>query len=124
MSTSGKEKSTKTDAKGSGDPEEIRDDIEQTRDELGETVAALAAKTDVKQQAHAKADELKEQAGAKAQEMKAKATALGDKAKEAAPDSAGEGLQQAQRLAQENPVPMGLAGAFVGGLLLGRMLWR
>ena len=31
-------------------PEEIRDEIEQTREELGDTVETLAAKTDVKMQ--------------------------------------------------------------------------
>lgn len=108
---------TAVDAKGTDDPEEIRDDIEQTRDELGETVAALAEKTDVKQQAQAKAEELKGQATAKVRE-------LGDKAKEIAPDSASEGMQRAQRIAQENPMPMALAGTFLAGFLLGRLFSR
>ena len=38
----------------SGDPEEIRREIEATREELGDTVAALAAKADVKSQARQK----------------------------------------------------------------------
>jgi ElaB/YqjD/DUF883 family membrane-anchored ribosome-binding protein len=108
---------TAVDAKGTGDPEEIRNDIEQTRDELGETAAALAEKTDVKQQAQAKVEELKGQATAKARE-------LGDKAKEVAPDSAEEGMHQAQRIAQENPVPMALAGTFLAGFMLGRLFSR
>ncbi|HEY6550529.1 MAG TPA: DUF3618 domain-containing protein, partial [Solirubrobacterales bacterium] len=85
---------TTTGAVESRDPEEIREDIEQTREELGGTVAAMAEKTDVKQQAQAKTEELKGQASAKAKE-------LSEKAKEVAPDSAGEGVEQAQRLAQE-----------------------
>jgi hypothetical protein len=44
------------------DKEAIRDEIEHTREDLGETVAALSAKTDVKAQASAKADELKQRA--------------------------------------------------------------
>lgn len=79
-------------------PAEIRHEIEDTREELGETVAAVAEKTDVRKQAQAKKDELKELATEKASEAKAKA--------------------------QENPVPMAIAGAFVAGLVLGRMLWR
>jgi ElaB/YqjD/DUF883 family membrane-anchored ribosome-binding protein len=106
------------------DPEEIREEIEETRAELGETVSEVAAKTDVKKQAQAKTDELKEQAGAKAQEAKAKAQELGEKAKEVAPDSAGEGVQQAQRVARENPVPVALAGAFLAGIVLGRLTSR
>jgi hypothetical protein len=43
-------------------PEQIEADIERTRAELGDTVEALAAKTDVKARAQAKADELKEKA--------------------------------------------------------------
>lgn len=109
---------------GPRDPEDIRKDIESTRAELGETVSEVAAKTDVGKQAKAKTDELKEQAGAKAQEAKAKAREFGGKAREIAPDSAGEGVQQAQQVARENPVPVALAGAFLAGLVLGRLTSR
>jgi hypothetical protein len=37
-------------------PEEIRQDIARTREELGDTVEALASKTDVKGQARAKVE--------------------------------------------------------------------
>lgn len=104
-------------AKESLDPEQIREDIEQTREELGETVAAVAGKTDVKRQAQAKAEELKGQAGAKAKE-------LSEKAKEVAPDSAAEGVEQAQRLAKENPMPLAFAGVFLAGVVFGRLLSR
>jgi hypothetical protein len=118
MSASEKGKSsTATGAKESRDPEEIREDIEQAREELGDTVAAMAEKTDVKRQTQAKAGELKGQAGAKAKE-------LSDKAKEAAPDSAAEGMHQAQRLAKENPTPLAFAGVFLVGVVIGRLLSR
>lgn len=55
-SESGKS-STATGADESREREEIREDIEQTREELGETVAAVAEKTDVKQQAQRLAKE-------------------------------------------------------------------
>lgn len=45
---------------------EIQADIEKTRDELGQTVEALAAKTDVKARAHDKATETKERVAEKA----------------------------------------------------------
>lgn len=118
MSASEKSKSsTAAGTRDSRDPEEIREDIEQTREELGDTVAAMAEKTDVKQQTRAKAEELKGQAGAKARE-------LSDKAKEVAPASAGDGVRQAQQLAQENPMPLALAGAFLAGVVLGSLLSR
>jgi len=99
------------------DPAQIREEIEETRGELGETVAAVAEKTDVKQQAQAKADELKSQASEKVKEV-------GEKAKEAAPESATEGVQQAQHLAQENPVPLAIGAAFLVGVVVGRLLSR
>jgi hypothetical protein len=109
--------STATGAGESREPEQIREDIEQTREELGDTVAAMAEKTDVKRQAQAKAEELKGQAGAKAKE-------LSEKAKEVAPDSAAEGVQQAQQLAKENPMPLAFAGVFLAGVVFGRLLSR
>jgi ElaB/YqjD/DUF883 family membrane-anchored ribosome-binding protein len=83
---------------GTRDPAEIREEIEEARGELGETVAAVAEKTDVKQQAQAKADELKSQATEKAEE--------------------------AQRLAQENPMPLAIGAAFLVGVVIGRLLSR
>jgi ElaB/YqjD/DUF883 family membrane-anchored ribosome-binding protein len=105
-------------------PEEIRKDIEGTREELGETVAAVAEKTDVKKQAQAKKEELKEQASAKAEEAKDKAKEIRDKAKDAAPDSAQQGVEQVQRVAADNPLPMAVAGGFLAGLIVGRLLSR
>ena len=43
-------------------PEEIQQEIEQTREHLGQTVEELAAKADVKARARAKATELKARA--------------------------------------------------------------
>ena len=51
-------------------PEEIQSDIESTREKLGDTVEALAAKTDVKEQAHRQADAVKAQAQEKVGEAK------------------------------------------------------
>jgi ElaB/YqjD/DUF883 family membrane-anchored ribosome-binding protein len=106
------------------DPAKIRGEIEDARAELGETVAAVAEKTDVKRQVQAKKGELKGQAARKANEAKAKVEEATGKVVEAAPESATEGVQQAQRLAQENPVPLAIAGAFVAGLVLGRLFSR
>jgi hypothetical protein len=116
-------------------PDDIRDDIEQTREELGDTAAALAQKADVKGQtkakaskakgkAKAKATEAKQKASTKAEAMKQTAAAKKDevagKAQEATPDSVGTGVQQAQRYARENPAALAIGGAFVAGFFLGR----
>jgi ElaB/YqjD/DUF883 family membrane-anchored ribosome-binding protein len=124
MSAADKGSIRTVDEQSTRDPAEIREEIEETRGELGETVAAVAEKTDVKQQAQAKADELKGQAADKAEEAKAKARQIGEKAKEAAPESAGEGVQQAQQLAQENPVPLAIGAAFLVGVVVGRLFSR
>jgi chromosome segregation ATPase len=105
-------------------PEEIHAEIEGTREELGDTVAAVTEKTDVKKQAQAKVEDVKAQAAEKADEAKLKAKELADKAKAAAPESPAEGVQQAQTLAKQNPQPLAIAGAVVGLLVLWRLLRR
>jgi ElaB/YqjD/DUF883 family membrane-anchored ribosome-binding protein len=109
-------------------PEEIREDIEQSREELGDTVADVADKADIKKQAKSKVGGIKEQAGAKADTAKQKATAKKDeiagKAKQAAPESAEAAAQQAQQFAQENPVPLAIAGAFIAGFAVAKLLSR
>ena len=57
-------------------PEQIRADIDKTRAELGDTVEALAEKTDVKARAKAKAEEVKARVQASAPESPREAEAL------------------------------------------------
>lgn len=98
-------------------PDEIREDIEQTREEMGETVEALAEKADVKGQAQAKADETKQRIRGKAEEARAKlADASPEQAKAAAGNVAGT--------AQERPLPFAVGGAFLAGLIVGRLMGR
>jgi len=52
---------------------QLRADIERTRQQLGETAEALAAKADVKAQAKQKANQLKNQAAARANQVKEQA---------------------------------------------------
>jgi ElaB/YqjD/DUF883 family membrane-anchored ribosome-binding protein len=116
-------------SQGSGDtgearkPEQIEEEIEQTREELGDTVAAVTEKADVKKQAKAKVSDAKKRATAKKEAAKEKATATKErataKAKEATPESAHAGMQRAQELARENPLPVIVGIAVVGGFVLG-----
>lgn len=105
-------------------PEEIREDIEETREQLGDTAAAVAQKTDVKQQAKAKVSGVKEKASAKADSVKQTATAKREEVAEKAPDSAGAAVQRAQRFAQENPAALAVGGAFIAGFALGKLRSR
>jgi ElaB/YqjD/DUF883 family membrane-anchored ribosome-binding protein len=53
-------------------PDDIRKDIEHTREELADTAAALAEKADVKARAQEKVEETKARAHVKVDETKAK----------------------------------------------------
>lgn len=99
------------------DPDQIRDQIEATREELGDTVEALAAKADVKAQAKQKLDETRETVSQRTDEI------LG-KAKEISPDSALNAASGATQKAKENPVPVAAIVAFAGGFLIGRLTAR
>jgi chromosome segregation ATPase len=107
-------------------PEEIRADIEQTREDLGDTVEALAAKTDVKARARERAQALKADATAKKDELAAKV-----KPQQSSPGSDGGLPAQAQRASQKalatakhNPVAVAAVGALVVGYLVGRRSGR
>ncbi|MET9394510.1 DUF3618 domain-containing protein [Streptomyces sp. NPDC006624] len=56
-------------------PEELREQVERTRHELGGTVQALADRTDVRARAREKAVAVREQAGTKAQAWSGQARA-------------------------------------------------
>jgi ElaB/YqjD/DUF883 family membrane-anchored ribosome-binding protein len=98
-------------------PEQIEADIERTRRELGDTVAAVAEKADVKAQAKQKVDE------AKARLTDKKDDVL-HRSREAAPDSAGDGAEKVARVASENRRPLIIAGAVLVAFLLGRAAGR
>jgi len=105
--------------------DELRDEIEHTREELGETVEALAAKTDVKAQAKAKIEDVKHDAKAKVADVKdraasAKGSTTTPEVKQRATAVGG----QLKRTAAENPVTTKIAGAFLAGLLTGVLLKR
>jgi hypothetical protein len=53
--------------------DQLRADIERTRQQLGETAEVLAAKADVKAQAKRKANRLKDQATARAHQVREQA---------------------------------------------------
>ncbi|WP_063736933.1 DUF3618 domain-containing protein [Streptomyces sp. RTd22] len=83
-------------------PEELREQVEQTRQKLGETVNALAAKTDVKGGAKEKAADVKRQAGAKAEELKTKAADAASQVQDKLPEPVREKAAQGARGAREN----------------------
>jgi len=130
------------------DPEQIRDEIEQTRQEMGETVGAISYKTDLKSRTRDKVSDTKEKITGKASDVKDRVTGSAadvkdrvtgpssggdsgpsalstatDKLHSATPD-ADEVKRKARRaasVAQENP--LGLAvGSIALGFLAGALI--
>lgn len=94
-------------------PEQIQAEIDAARAELGDTVATVAEKADLKAQARQRVDEAK-------QAVRARREQLLHRAKAGTPDSANAGMRQAASRARENPVPLAVGGALLVGFLLGR----
>lgn len=124
-STAGKEVTGDDDAPaadGDRTPEQVREEIEQTRAELGDTVAALAEKTDVKAQAHQAVDDVKASVTGKVSSIQGsvsdRAQTFAASAQEATPDSAKDAGQRAWRLIQANAAPIAVALAV--GVWIGR----
>jgi len=105
------------DAQETRTPDEIRSDIDDTREEVGDTVEALAAKTDVKTQARERIDEIKGNVRAKADQAKAKAQST-------TPESAQQGGEQLVAKVRENPIPVALGAAVLVAFLIGRRTGR
>ena len=98
------------------DPSTIRKDIEETRERMGDTVDALAYKSDVKARA-------KDSVSDKVDAVKSMITGAGDSVSEATP-STGEVKQTAREavgVAQENPLGLAIGAAAVG-FLAGMMI--
>jgi hypothetical protein len=100
-------------AEATRSPEEIRADIDTTREQVGDTVEALAEKTDVKAQMQQHVETAKENVRAKAGEARTKLQA-------STPATAQEGGRQAVAKVRENPAPVVLGGAVLVAFLLGR----
>jgi ElaB/YqjD/DUF883 family membrane-anchored ribosome-binding protein len=116
------------------DPERIREGIEQTREELGETVDALAAKADIKAQAKQRADERKqalrnqqeraqEALRKRQQRAQEKASAVRERMSNATPEDAKEIAGRAAAAAERRPLPA-IGGALIVGVFLGWALGR
>jgi hypothetical protein len=99
------------------DPRAIQRDIDATRHEMGDTVEALAEKTDVKAQTQRKIAEVRQTIDAKRDELMGKT-------RSATPDSASSAAGSVQQKARENPIPVAIAGAFAAGLIVGRLTNR
>jgi transposase-like protein len=105
-------------------PQEVREEIERTRLQMGDTVAALAAKADVKGQAHRAVDNAKATVTGKAHGIRstadAKRTEFTASAREAMPPSAEAARQGAVEQAQRHRLALAALVAFGAGMIIGR----
>ena len=98
------------------DPEELKQEIERTREQLGETVEALAAKADVKAQARAKASQVTGHLKSKAAQAKQQAAATTGQLQRRLADQAAGPRQKAAQLV------IAAGAVLVAWLLIAR--WR
>ncbi len=92
---------------------ELRAEIERTRIELGDTVAALVGKTDVKARARHKAARM-------ARRVRKTPPGLVDGTREPSPTSATAVAASARDGVRRHPVPVAAVAALAAGLALGR----
>jgi hypothetical protein len=98
------------------DPSEIREEIEDTRARMGDTVEALGHKTDVKTRT-------KEKVSGTAETVKSKVGGAGSRLNEATPggEDVAQSARKAAGLAKENPIGLALglvAVGFLAGMLV------
>ncbi|MFB6805301.1 DUF3618 domain-containing protein [Streptomyces sp. NPDC056387] len=109
---------------GTPTPAELREQVEFTRDELGQTVEALVDKTDIKAQAKEKAAAAKEQAAEKTaavvDQISGTAHHAAQLVKDTTPDPVLEKAGQVAGVARANRKPLLVAGAALLVFLLVR----
>lgn len=112
-------------------PEQLRSEIAEAREDLGETAEQLAAKADVKTRAHEAVEDAKRRAHDEVEERKAKVRQAAEKVQATAQQKRAEGISTddvrgaAQAGAQKAKANPGLAiAAGVGAALLVIVLLR
>ncbi|MFF4426505.1 DUF3618 domain-containing protein [Streptomyces sp. NPDC001549] len=107
---------------GTPTPDELREQVEHTRDELGQTIEALAYKADIKAQAKEKTAAVREQAAEKtavvADQIRVRARHAVQLVKDTTPDPVLDKACRAARVARANRKPLLVAGASLALLLL------
>jgi ElaB/YqjD/DUF883 family membrane-anchored ribosome-binding protein len=97
-------------------PQQLAEEIERTRAQLGETVEALTAKTDVKARAQAKVNQLSTRVKGKANQARQQASQQ--------MQQAGKQAKQAGNQVKQNPVPLAVSASAAVLVVLFIMGWR
>jgi LPXTG-motif cell wall-anchored protein len=102
----------------------LREEIEQTREHLGDTVEQLAAKADVKKQARAEAARLGERVRVAVARARGQATLTAAKARKTAPGQARHALDKGARTAREQRGPLAAAVGVMAAALAALIIWK
>jgi tetrahydromethanopterin S-methyltransferase subunit F len=109
------------------DPSEIREEIEEARSHMGDTVEALGYKTDVKTRAKEsitdKRDRAMESITDKRDRLREQITGVTSKATDATPSTQDvkQNARKAAGIAQENPIGLAIGGV-AAGFLVGALM--
>jgi ElaB/YqjD/DUF883 family membrane-anchored ribosome-binding protein len=103
--------------------EQLVHEIEGTREELGDTVDALARKADVKARISERLEQRKAAWRGRQEELKARANQTRERVSRATPDEAKHAASEVAHTAEKRPWPA-IAVALGLGLLIGRTLGR
>jgi chromosome segregation ATPase len=117
------------------DVQQVQQEIEQTREHLGDTVEQLAAKADVKARTRDKAAELagrvesttsraRQQAAVRAESLRGQIAAAGAPAWEATPEGIRRAVTKGASNAKERRVPLAVAAGAVLFACLAVRRWR
>ena len=107
----------------SDDPDQLVQDIEETRAELGETVDALAQKADVKARVSEKVEQRKLAWRERQDDVKTRLSGARGRVADATPADARRVASQVEQTAKDRPGPA-IVVALALGLLIGRTLGR
>jgi ElaB/YqjD/DUF883 family membrane-anchored ribosome-binding protein len=106
-----------------GDQEQLRDEIEKTREDLGDTADALSQKADVKARVSEKVEDRKTAWRERQEDVKAKVSGARERVSGATPDEAKRAASQVAHTAEQRPFPA-IAVALGVGVVVGWFVGR
>jgi ElaB/YqjD/DUF883 family membrane-anchored ribosome-binding protein len=112
-----------TDASQQNEQEQLVHEIEETREELGDTVDALTQKADVKARVSEKVEQRKAAWRERQEDAKARVSGARACVSDATPDEAKRAASEVAHTAEERPLPA-VAVALGLGLLIGWIFGR
>jgi Protein of unknown function (DUF3618) len=102
----------------------LREEIEQARERLGDTVGQLAAKADVKKQARAEAARLGERVRVAVARARGQAALTAAEVRKTAPGQARHALDKSARTARERRAPLAAAAGALAAALAVLIIWK